>query len=203
MPADPSGTGADPAAAKALLRESLLVARRARTQDERVIARRANAAHLQAFLHQPSTVAGYLPLPTEPLDTQFLDELAATHRVLVPVVTGAAPLDWCEHPGPTRRGAFGIDEPTGPRLGERVVAEIDIMLLPALAVDRRGRRLGRGGGHYDRTLALRALLRGPARIGSLVAVLYDEEFLDAVPVDSFDQQVSAIVTPMRGLLPIS
>ena len=163
---------------------------------------RANAAHLLAALDRPSTVAGYLPLPTEPLDRQVLDDLAATHRVLVPVVTGDAPLDWCEYPGPTRAGAFGIEEPTGPRLGQAAVADTDVMLLPALAVDRRGHRLGRGGGHYDRTLALRTRLRGPAAAGVLVAVLFDEEFLDAVPVDSFDQPVSAVVTPMRGVLPV-
>jgi len=200
MPADQHAAAAH--AAKARLRGSLLAARRARTADERQIARRANAAHLQSFLQQPSTIAGYLPLPTEPLDRQLLDDFAATHRVLVPVVTGASPLDWCDYPGPTQRGAFGIDEPTGPRLGGAAVAEADVLLLPALAVDRRGHRLGRGGGHYDRTLALRAQLRGSARAGLLIAVLYDEEFLDLVPVDYFDQPVSAIVTPMRGVLPI-
>jgi 5-formyltetrahydrofolate cyclo-ligase len=122
--------------------------------------------------------------------------------VLVPVVTGASPLDWCAHPGATQRGAFGIDEPSGPRLGRAAVAEIEVMLVPALAVDREGHRLGRGGGHYDRTLALRTQLRGAERAGLLIAVLYDEEYLDAVPVDIFDQQISAIVTPMRGVVPI-
>ena len=203
MPADQPEAAADLESEKARLRGSILAARRARSADDRLIARRAISTHLQAFLQEPATIAGYLPLPTEPLDRQFLDDLAGTHRVLVPVVAGAAPLDWCEHPGPTRRGAFGIDEPTGPRLGETAVADIDVFLLPALAVDRLGHRLGRGGGHYDRTLALRGRLRGSTRTGPLIAVLYDEEFLDAVPVDYFDQPVSEIVTPMRGVLPIS
>jgi 5-formyltetrahydrofolate cyclo-ligase len=203
MPADHPGAATEPETAKARLRGSLLAARRARGADERLIAGRANAAHLQGFLHQPSSIGGYLPLPTEPLDRQLLDDLAVTHRVLVPVMTGNAPLDWCGYPGPARRGAFGIDEPTGPRLGEATVADIDILLVPALAVDQQGHRLGRGGGHYDRTLALRAQLRGSERAGLLIAVLYDEEFLDVVPVDYFDQPVSAIVTPMRGVLAIS
>ncbi|MET0862785.1 MAG: 5-formyltetrahydrofolate cyclo-ligase [Nakamurella sp.] len=190
----------DQAAAKAQLRSALLAARRARTDGEQVIARRANSAHLRAFLTPFPTIAGYLPLPTEPLAAELLNELAATHRVLVPVVSGAAPLDWCEHPGPTQRGAFGIDEPTGPRLGPAAVAEVDVLLLPALAVDGKGHRLGRGGGHYDRTLALRAQLSLSADVQ--VAVLYDEEFLDWVPVDSFDQPVTAVVTPMRGVVPV-
>jgi 5-formyltetrahydrofolate cyclo-ligase len=197
-----SADAPEPGLLKAPLRERLLAARRTRTDDERLIARRANSVHLRAMLIEPSPVAGYLPLPTEPLDGQLLAELAGTHRVLVPVVTGAAPLDWCEYPCPTRRGAFGIDEPVGPRLGPDAVADIDIMLVPALAVDGLGHRLGRGGGHYDRTLALRAELRGSRPGGALVAVLYDEEFLDAVPVDHCDQAVSAIVTPMRGVVPV-
>jgi len=190
------------ASAKARLREPLLAARRARSAEQRLIARRANAAHLLAFLQPWSTIAGYLPLPTEPLDRQLLDDLAGTHRVLVPVVTGTAPLDWCRYPGPTQQGAFGIDEPTGPRLGAATVADIDVLLVPALAVDRQGHRLGRGGGHYDRTLALRSRLRGSTPAALLIAVLYDEEFLDLVPVDHFDQPLSAIVTPMRGVVPI-
>jgi 5-formyltetrahydrofolate cyclo-ligase len=202
MPTDRPEAATELETAKARLRGPLLAARRARPDEQRLIARRANAAHLLTFLQQPSTIAGYLPLPTEPLDRQLLDDLAGTHRVLVPVVTGTAPLDWCRYPAPTQRGAFGIDEPTGPRLGAATVADIDVVLVPALAVDRRGHRLGRGGGHYDRTLALRSRLRGSTQAALLIAVLYDEEFLDLVPVDHFDQSVSAIVTPMRGVLPI-
>jgi len=102
------------------------------------------------------------------------------------------------HQGPTRRGALGIDEPTGPRLGPAAIADADAILVPALAVDRGGHRLGRGGGHYDRTLALLSRLRAdplPPRI----ALIYDDELLGAVPFDELDQPVTAIVTPGSGL----
>jgi 5-formyltetrahydrofolate cyclo-ligase len=205
--------------AKTRLRTTLLAARRGRAESERLVAREAISAHLLQALSGMTCIAAYLPLPTEPLDPRTLDRLAVGARVLVPVVTGAAPLDWCEHvaahrvsldpslpagPPPsavrqetgTRRGALGIEEPTGPRLGPAAIAAADAVLVPALAVDRRGHRLGRGGGHYDRTLALLSELRAaPLRI----AVVYDDEVLGAVPFDELDQPVTAIVSPGSGL----
>jgi len=186
--------------AKNRLRAGLIAARRARDDSRRTAARQANAAHLLTALVGYPCIAAYLPLPTEPLDQRLLDGLAMTHRVLVPVVTGAAPLDWCEYPSPLRSGPMGIAEPVGPRLGPDAITVVDAVLVPALAVDQLGHRLGRGGGHYDRTLALRArLARGwPAPLR--VAVLYDEELLAAVPFDALDQPVSALVTPSSGVL---
>lgn len=186
------------AAAKALLRQPLIAARRARTEAQRAAARDAVAARLTAKLSGAAAVAGYLPLPTEPFTARVLDALvAAGTRVLVPVVTGAAPLDWCAYPGPLRTGAFGIEEPVGERLGAAAIREVYTVLVPALAVGADGHRLGRGGGHYDRTLALLAALR-PAGLPERIAVVFDGEVLDSVPFDALDQRVSAVVTPGDG-----
>jgi 5-formyltetrahydrofolate cyclo-ligase len=69
------------------------------------------------------------------------------------------------------------------------VATADVVLCPGLAVDRRGHRLGRGGGSYDR-----ALSRVPA--GTFVCtLLYDGELLEQVPAEDHDRRVSAVVTP--------
>ena len=189
-------------AAKIRLRASLVAARKARPDAERLADRAANATHLLAGLPARSCIAAYLPLPTEPLDPNLLDQLARTHRVLVPVVTGAAPLDWCEYPGPVRPGSFGIAEPVGRRLGPDAITDADAVLIPALAVDPRGHRLGRGGGHYDRTLALRSRVAAGSPGRLLVATIYDAELLDAVPVDALDQPISAFVSPSRGITPI-
>ena len=102
-------------------------------------------------------------------------------------------------PPGTKRGALGIDEPTGPRLGPSAIADADAILVPALAVDRGGHRLGRGGGHYDRTLALLARLRGTDDLPTRIALIYDDEVLEAVPFDKFDQFVTAVITPGSGL----
>jgi 5-formyltetrahydrofolate cyclo-ligase len=186
-------------ALKTRLRTRLIGARRVRDDADRQAARDANGVHLLAALRVVGCVAAYLPLPTEPLDRKLLDQLAVGVRVLVPVVTGAAPLDWCEYPSPVRRGARGIDEPVGPRLGPDAVAEADAVLVPALAVDARGHRLGRGGGHYDRTLELRSRLLDGRPAGWLIAVIYDDELLPSVPFDGLDQPVSATVRPGTGL----
>jgi 5-formyltetrahydrofolate cyclo-ligase len=190
-------SGDELADAKSLLRGRLSASRRERSAAARQAAQAAVTTHLTARLAGLPCVAAFLPLATEPLPLRALDLLARSSRILVPVVTGAAPLDWCEYPGPVRRGAFGIDEPAGPRLGAEAIADVDAVLVPALAVDRRGHRLGRGGGHYDRTLALLATLHRsppPARI----ALIYDDELLDDVPVDALDQPVTAMITPHGG-----
>ena len=187
--------------AKRRYRAQLIAARRDRTAVARQSARDANSAHLRAALSHRTCICAFLPLTTEPLDPRLLDELAVITRVLVPVVAGVAPLDWCEYPGPVRRGDFGIDEPVGPRLGAAAIDDADAMLIPALAVDLQGHRLGRGGGHYDRTLALWGRLRGPAPMGPRIAVIYDEELVEAIPFDSLDERVSFVVTPSNGMLP--
>ncbi len=185
---------------KAALRGELIAVRRSRSQAERQVARAANGEHLLAALQGRRCIAAYLPLATEPLDGVLLDRLAALTRVLVPVAVGPAPLDWCRYPAPTRRGSLGIDEPTGDLLGPAEIAAADAILVPALAVDRQGHRLGRGGGHYDRTLALLdGLTRPGTELPLLIAVLFDGEVLDEVPVDVLDRRVSAVVTPATGV----
>ena len=188
---DPS-TQAD---AKQALRRELIAARTARSAGERARAAASNADHLYRVLGGTEVVCGYLPLASEPLDVLVLDRMAAGGTtVLVPVVSANAPLDWCRHPSPTVRGAFGIAEPAGPRLGVEAIADASVVLVPALAVDRLGHRLGRGGGHYDRSLAL---IRSPAV--ELIAIVFDEEVLAEVPVDPHDRAVTSVVTPAGGL----
>lgn len=152
-------------------------------------------------------VCAFLPLPSEPLSIGLLEQLSTTGTtVLVPVVASGAPLDWCRFPGPTSPGPFGIAEPSGRRLGPGAVTTATAILIPALAVDRAGRRLGRGEGHYDRTLALLGMtapLRKTAQPGTplpeLIAVVFDDEIIAGVPVESHDVGVTAVTTPTGGL----
>jgi 5-formyltetrahydrofolate cyclo-ligase len=83
-------------------------------------------------------------------------------------------------------------EPAGERLGPDAVLAADAVLLPGLAVDARGMRLGRGGGSYDRVLA--RLDRAGAD-PALVVLLYDSEVVDRVPGEPHDRPVHAVVTP--------
>ena len=90
-----------------------------------------------------------------------------------------------------RRGAFGIDEPLGERLGPSAVGGVDLMLVPAAAVDLRGNRLGWGRGYFDRCLA--SLVDPPP----VFAVVFEHELVDRVPIEPHDAPVAGAVTPER------
>jgi 5-formyltetrahydrofolate cyclo-ligase len=174
----------DTALLKIDLRSRLLSARVARSPASRDAARTAIAAHVLARLADSaprwSCVAAYLPMRTEPGSRQLLAGLASAGvRVLVPILLDDRDLDWAEW---TESGP-------GPALGIAAIAGASAVLVPALAVDSAGMRLGRGGGSYDRAL-------GRITPGTPVAaLLYEEELLDNVPSESWDQPVTATVTP--------
>ena len=180
--------------AKIALRDQLVTARRRRSLLDLGEAARAIADHLLGApeLRRAATVAAYVSVGPEPGTGPVIDGLRAAGRhVLLPVLLPDNDLDWARYGGadalvPAGRGLL---EPAGPRLGLDAVATADVVLVPALAVDRTGMRLGRGGGSYDRALA-----RVP--VGTFVcALLFDDEVLDAVPAAAHDRRVTAVVTP--------
>lgn len=177
-------------AAKAALRRRLLRARESRKRDPGAGAALAAVALRLPQVRPGGTVAAYVSVGTEPPTGPLLEELrAAGVRLLLPVVAPGG-LDWAayEGMGGLRAGPYGLLEPTGPRLGVIALAAVDLVLAPALAVDPYGHRLGRGGGHFDRSLAA-------APEVPVVAVVYDEELLADVPVEPHDRPVTGAVTP--------
>jgi len=183
---------------KAALRTRLLTARAARPQEQRTAAGRAIR---DALLERPEvqmagTIAAYYSVGAEP-DTRGL--LFALWKrgsyVLLPLLRPDGDLDWASYEGPESLvpGPRGLLEPGEPPRGPGAVARADVVLAPALAVDRAGNRLGRGGGSYDRALA---------RVGPLVpliALVYDAELLDHVPAEPHDVKVRAAVSPGAGV----
>ncbi|MFH0521601.1 5-formyltetrahydrofolate cyclo-ligase [Streptomyces sp. M41] len=145
------------------------------------------------------TVAAYVSVGSEPGTLALLDALHARGvRVLLPALLPDNDLDWGGYAGEgslarvQHGGKMALFEPTGERLGPDAVTEADVVLLPGLAVDTRGMRLGRGGGSYDRVLA--RLERAGAR-PSLVVLLYAAEVVEHVPEEPHDRPVHAVVTP--------
>ncbi|WP_093800455.1 5-formyltetrahydrofolate cyclo-ligase [Streptomyces sp. Wb2n-11] len=161
---------------------------------------KAGAALARRALELPEladagTVAAYVSVGSEPGTRALLDALRARGvRVLLPVLLADNDLDWALYEGAERlaRARLGLLEPRGARLGVQAVAEADAVLLPGLAVDGRGVRLGRGGGSYDRVLAR---LEAAGAHPHLVVLLYDEEVVARVPREPHDHLVSAVVTP--------
>jgi 5-formyltetrahydrofolate cyclo-ligase len=168
-------------------------------------ARFAEAMQLTALLTSGSVIRGgqtlcaYVPVGSEPGSVQMLDGIAARGvRILLPIVLGQAPLDWAWYDGrdSLRPGPHGLQQPIGELLGEAALRIADVVLVPALGVDRSGVRLGRGAGHYDRTLPI-----APPDT-PLIAVVRDEEIVDRLPAESHDVRMTAALTPGRGLVPL-
>jgi 5-formyltetrahydrofolate cyclo-ligase len=142
-------------------------------------------------------VAAYVSVGVEPGTGPLLEALADRGvRVLLPVLLPDGDLDWATYEGPMALTAAtrGLLEPTGEPLGVDAVLDADVVLLPGLAVDHHGTRLGRGGGSYDRVL-LRALTQSTPPTWSCV-LLHEGEVLDfALPKDPHDVSVMAGATP--------
>jgi 5-formyltetrahydrofolate cyclo-ligase len=147
-------------------------------------------------IQMAGTVAAYMSVGTEP-DTGGL-VYALWKRgtyVLLPLLRADHDLDWASYEGPDslRPGPHGLLEPTEPPRGVTAVTSADLVIVPALAVDRGGMRLGRGGGSYDRALA---------RVGAAVptiALIYDDELLEEVPAGPLDQPVRMVAQPGEGI----
>ncbi|MEU1674244.1 5-formyltetrahydrofolate cyclo-ligase [Streptomyces roseifaciens] len=182
---------------KAGLRRGLLAVRSGLTSDD---VAEAGAALARRALELPElaeagTVAAYVSVGREPGTRALLEALRRRGvRVLLPVLLEDNDLDWAAYEGPDRlvRAGRGLLEPDGPRLGPEAVTTADAVLLPGLAVDGRGMRLGRGGGSYDRVLAR---LERAGATPSRVVLLYDSEVIPEVPAEPHDGPVDAVVTP--------
>jgi 5-formyltetrahydrofolate cyclo-ligase len=180
---------------KAEWRAELLAARRALSEEAQAEAAKAIGEHLLAApaLRDVRQVAAYVPVRGEPGSIEILDALRARGiDVLLPIALPTGSLDWARYGGPLVPAGYGLLEPAGRRLGPGALAEVDLVLLPGLAVDRRGVRLGRGMGYYDRALA--GLDAMPT-----VVLLYDCELVDGhLPAEPHDRPVDAVVTPLLG-----
>ncbi|MEV7329298.1 5-formyltetrahydrofolate cyclo-ligase [Micromonospora sp. NPDC093244] len=189
------------AVAKRDARAELLARRRALSAPARAEAAGRVQAELVALVSRlrPRRMTAYVPVGSEPggpdLPAVLRAALPADAELLLPVLLPDLDLDWAAYTGPEGLVAAGrgLREPDGPRLGVGAVADADLVVVPALAVDRNGRRLGRGGGSYDRALA-----RVPA--GTLTVVpLHDGELVEALPAEPHDRQVRAVLTPSDGM----
>lgn len=186
---------------KLALRRTLKAQRRNRTIPERDQVSRAIAAVGLELprLRRAECVAVYASLPEEPgtaLLRAGLRELGI--RVLLPVVSDDRRLDWAEdHDELAAAGALRLLEPQGQRFGPTEIGKAQVILVPALAVDTTGTRLGRGGGYYDTALTH----ADPQAL--VLALVHDQEILDAdttpIPREPHDIGVHGVITPTRWM----
>jgi len=190
-----------PAPAKVDLRAAMRQARRAYVQSlraegpaaERRVAE-ALAAQVLPRLVGARIVAGYRSTPWE-IDPGAIEAqlLAAGVTVALPRTHPNAPLTFHAIDQHTiiEPGLHGIHEPPA----DAPVVVPDVILVPLVAVDRRGFRLGQGGGHYDRTLETMRRDRPVRTIG----LAFDVQLVDALPAEPHDERLDAIATPSLWL----
>lgn len=194
------------AAAKKLLRSAVRLRRDARRPEQRELDDGQRFDRLLPLLRdrRVARIAAYLSSGTEP-DSLRLVAWATAHdiEVLLPVLTdgsgGWLPTPaWAAYEGPDRLrdGRSHILEPVSEPLTGDPLAGADLLVVPGLASDLDGNRLGRGGGWYDR-----------ARVGHATVetwlLLNDNEMLQAVPADSWDLPVDLVITPTRVIMTTS
>ena len=186
-------------AAKAQLRAQIRAQRAAAAPAqlaEREQAIAVNAGPLIAAQPPGARVACYLSAPAEPGTNSLVRALIDRGLQVIAPRVRAGQLDWAvvELNSESAIGSFGIREVIGPSVGidAEPLQRATLIFLPALAIDRRGVRLGQGGGFYDRILALlpTATAGGPTR----VAINYQDELLIELPSAPHDCKVDALVT---------
>lgn len=189
--------------AKVMLRKAVQRRRAVRPDDEREALDRARFEQLTGFLSGSaiSTAAAYVSQPPEPGTLQVISWLASQQvRTLLPVITEPeqpdrpfGQPDWALYAGPDqlRTGRLSMIEPTTDPTGAAGLSAADLIIVPGLAADDHGLRLGRGGGWYDRAL-------GDAEPSAVVVLLLnDDEVLEVIPADSWDRRVDVVITPTR------
>lgn len=174
---------------------ALLETKRRNLQAEQVEAYSgAILARLEAMpeFANAKTILAYYPIRNEVNLRPLLETNQDKKIILLPVVKRKHKMELRRYAGheSLKRGAYGIPEPTGAAYN----GPIDLIIVPGVGFDRQLHRIGRGGGYYDRFLKKnsRALK---------VAVAYDFQVVDSVPVNWLDRKVDAVVTPSELIRP--
>ena len=190
-----------PTETKGEIRARLIAARRALSAAERARGSAAIAARLVAMpvFREARVVGLYAPLGAE-VDTAPVATAAeaAGKRVIWPRLAGSGRemvFALCP-PDALRPGPVGALEPPedAPACS---IADVDLVVVPGVAFDADGRRLGRGRGHYDATLA--ALRPGAARVG----LAFEAQLVPALPEEPHDARMDAVVTEARVIFPLT
>jgi len=187
----PSSIGSGAKQAKAQMRDKIRSrrAQRGQVDRERFAARLGEVSH--PLIVEGATISLFVGVGDEPNTGPLLHRLQSEGvRVLLPVVNPDWSLDWAEYVGDDElaTAGYGLLEPTGERLGQAAIAEADLVVIPALAIDPEGRRLGQGAGCYDRALTF-----VPRETAVVAVVFNDERLTETLPEEPHDRRVDGVL----------
>lgn len=178
---------------KRALRAQIRERRRIRTSTERDKASAAITQHLVDLASDlgAQSISAYLSLPDEPGTRDFVSWACGEDiRVLLPVSREDGLLDWATYDGGDEElDILGLPTPATELLGPIAINDVDLIVIPAAAVDRTGMRMGWGRGYFDKTLG------SMEKCPPVYAVIFDDELVDHVPRERHDQPVNGVVTP--------
>ena len=183
---------------KRALRAELRERRQLLSEAQREAAASGITAQLDELVrvHGAQSISCFLSSTTEPDTREFIrGAVSRGIRVLLPITRADGLLDWAvsDDTEEISVGLFGLPEPTGEVLGPIAVNDVDLMIIPAAAIDRTGTRLGWGRGYFDKTIG------SMEKCPPVYAVIYDSEVLDSLPREVHDQPVDGIVTPTQTI----
>jgi 5-formyltetrahydrofolate cyclo-ligase len=174
--------------AKKALRAQILAARSTNLsrQTSHLFAESLLALSLQQNLKR---IGCYLPFGSEPATDSFI-ELAKAEGIEIacPRIESDGRMVMAVLESETKPSELGFREPTGKVVESK---DLELIVIPALAIDHKGQRLGRGAGYFDRFLEQYK--------GRTVGLVYDSEFLPEVPSETHDLPVSMVVTQSRTI----
>jgi 5-formyltetrahydrofolate cyclo-ligase len=184
--------------AKRALRAELRERRQLLSDAQREAAADAIGARLDELVDAlgARSISCFLSTTTEPGTRDFVTRAVRRGiRVLLPITRADGLLDWAvaTDDGEISEGLYGLPEPTGEVLSPMAVNDVDLMIIPAAAVDRTGMRMGWGRGYFDKTIG------SMEKCPPVYAVIYDSEVLDSLPREVHDQPVTGVVTPTQTL----
>ena len=127
----------------------------------------------------------YHSLPDELPTHSIIDQWSSTKTILLPRVDGEYLRLYRYSPTLMVHGSYNISEPSM-SCQEYSIGDVDLAIIPAMAFDRKGHRLGRGKGFYDRLLATSSVMK--------IGVAFNSQIVRNVPADAFDIGMNMVIT---------
>ncbi|KMY23666.1 5-formyltetrahydrofolate cyclo-ligase [Actinobaculum suis] len=182
--------------AKSALRAKVREARASRGAARLAEAEKGFIAQALDYIGESKVIASYISVNQEPPTLQLCDEIISSgRRLLVPKLGPGLSREWAWYQGRedlSEQAPGRPPAPSGTPLSAEILADVDVVIIPALLVNHDGVRLGQGGGWYDR------VLKQVPRNMPVAAMVFPEEFVDfKLPRDENDMPVHTVILPDR------